>query len=195
MGGSNNIINLGNGTDVVNAGNGETINLGNGSDTVTAVNSTITAGNGNDTVNAGGAIKITLGNGSDTVTVGVGEHGEGRQWQRHDHCWGNSTITVGNGSDTIHVGMGDIVTVGKGHDTFVFDQTTAGLIGAVTINHFDPAKDVITVFKSVTTSVIYKDNAQGNAVITVDGSGTQITLIGVHCLPYTRATFSSCEPL
>ena len=57
----------------------------------------------------------------------------------------NSTVTLGNGNDTIQVGFGDTVTVGTGYDSFVFDQTTPGSIGAVTINHFNPAKDVINL--------------------------------------------------
>ena len=76
--------------------------------------------------------------------------------------------------------MADTVTVGKGHDSFVFDQTTAGSIGAVTINNFDPSKDVITIHQSLATNFGYSDIA-GNAVITVDNnSADTITLVGVH---------------
>ena len=32
----------------------------------------------------------------------------------------------------------------------------------------------------MTTSVSYQDNAQGNAVVTVDNLGDTITLVGVH---------------
>jgi hypothetical protein len=32
----------------------------------------------------------------------------------------------------------------------------------------------------LTTSVSYQDNAQGNAVVTVDNAGDTITLAGVH---------------
>jgi hypothetical protein len=32
----------------------------------------------------------------------------------------------------------------------------------------------------LTTAVSYQDNAQGNAVITVDNAGDTITLVGVH---------------
>jgi hypothetical protein len=63
---------------------------------------------------------------------------------------------------------------------FVFAQTAAGNIGAVTINHFDTGKDLITLSSQLTTSVSYQDNAQGNAVITVDNAGDTITLVGVH---------------
>ena len=72
--------------------------------------------------------------------------------------------------------MGD----GKGQDNFVFQQTTPGSIGAVTINHFDPNKDVIQIKIALATSVTPVDNSQGNAVITVDSSGGTITLVGVH---------------
>jgi hypothetical protein len=62
-----------------------------------------------------------------------------------------------------------------------FKQTAPGLIGAVTINHFDPGKDFITLSKQLTTTVSYHDNAQGNAVITVDNNTSDtITLVGVH---------------
>ena len=69
--------------------------------------------------------------------------------------------------------------VGKGHDTFVFDQTTPGSIGAVIINHFDPAKDVIQLQSALTAAVTPVDN-HGNAVITIDASGDTITLAGVQ---------------
>ena len=62
----------------------------------------------------------------------------------------------------------------------MFEQTTPGFIGAVTINHFDPSKDVITLSSQLTTTVSYQDDSQGNAVITVDTSGDTITLVGVH---------------
>jgi Ca2+-binding RTX toxin-like protein len=123
---------------------------------------TITVGNGNnDTVNitaaAPGTNTITVGNGNnDTVNASLSP---------------DSTITVGNGNDTIYVGRNDTVTVGTGHDSFIFEQTTPGNIGAVTVNHFDPDKDIFTFSSQLTTSVSYHDNAQGNAVVTVDNSG------------------------
>jgi hypothetical protein len=76
----------------------------------------------------------------------------------------DSEITVGNGNDTIYVGRDNTVTVGTGHDSFIFQQTTPGNIGAVTVNHFDPDKDIFTFSTQLTTSVSYHDNAQGNAV-------------------------------
>ena len=60
----------------------------------------------------------------------------------------------------------------------MFDQTTAGNIGAVTINHFDPSKDVIVIQKTLATSVTEQD-VGGNAVVTV-APGDTITLVGVH---------------
>ena len=59
--------------------------------------------------------------------------------------------------------MNNTVTVGKGQDSFVFDQTTAGQIGAVTINHFDPTKDVIVLSYQFATSLSVQDNSQGNS--------------------------------
>jgi Ca2+-binding RTX toxin-like protein len=93
---------------------------------------------------------------------------------------GNSEITAGNGNDTIYVGRDNTVTVGTSHDSFIFEQTTPGNIGAVTVTGFDPGKDVITFSTQLTTSVSYHDNAEGNAVVTVDNAGDTITLVGVH---------------
>jgi Ca2+-binding RTX toxin-like protein len=104
------------------------------------------------------------------------------------------TITVGNGNDTIYVGSNDRVTVGTGQDSFVFQQTTPGNIGAVTVTGFDPGKDVITFSTQLTTSVSYHDNAQGNAVVTVDNAGDTITLVGVHASELHPSDFHFVDP-
>jgi hypothetical protein len=91
-----------------------------------------------------------------------------------------NTITVDNGNDTIDVGKSDTITVGTGHDSFIFEQTTAGNIGAVTINAFNPSLDAFTFSSLFAASLGYQDNAQGNAVITVDNAGDTVTLVGVH---------------
>ena len=78
--------------------------------------------------------------------------------------------------------------VGTGHDTFVFDQTTPGTIGAVTINHFDPNKDVIQIASALTEAVTPVDN-HGNAVITVDASGDTITLTNVQASALHASNF------
>jgi len=187
-----NLVDLGDGAgDVVNASmDGATVTLGDGTgDVVTttnfavnAFNSTITLGNGNnDLVNLdrpgespgirAGGCTITLGNGNNDTVIA-------------SQCVG-STITVGNGDDTIYVARNDTVTVGTGHDSFIFPQTGPDFlgrpaIGAVTITGFDPNKDSFTFSNQLTTSVSYHDNAQGNAVVTVDNSGDTITLVGVH---------------
>jgi hypothetical protein len=106
----------------------------------------------------------------------------------------DTTITVGNGNDTIYVGRDNTVTVGTGHDSFIFEQTTPGNIGAVTVNHFDPDKDIFTFSSQLTTSVSYHDNAQGNAVITVDNSGDTITLVGVHASELHPGNFHFVDP-
>ena len=183
--GSNDTIKLGNGNDVVQAGDGDTITLGNGIDTVTAgANSTITLGNGSDTVSAGNGSSITLGNGSDTVIAGT-----------------NNIIKLGNGPDTVYAAKGDTITVGNGHDTFFFGQspgqTTAGMIGPATINHFSAANDVIEIASSLagvwnTTSAGLSSHIQtvsGNAVITLDTSGDTITLVGVQASALHASNF------
>ena len=85
---------------------------------------------------AGANSTITLGNGPDTVIAGT-----------------NNIIKLGNGADTVYAARGDTITVGNGHDTFVFGlspgQTTAGMIGPVTINHFSAANDVIEIASSL----------------------------------------------
>jgi Ca2+-binding RTX toxin-like protein len=35
-----------------------------------------------------------------------------------------ASIKVGNGNDTLYVGTNDTLTVGTGHDSFIFQQTT-----------------------------------------------------------------------
>jgi hypothetical protein len=73
------------------------------------------------------------------------------------------------------------------HDTFIFDQTTPGSIGAVTINHFDPAHDVIQIQSALAAAVTPVDDSHGNAVIAV-GGGT-ITLADVHASALKASDF------
>jgi hypothetical protein len=108
--------------------------------------------------------------------------------------FGANSITVGNGNDTIYVGSNDRVTVGTGHDSFVFQQTTPGNIGAVTVTGFDPHKDSFTFSNQLTTSVSYHDNAQGNTVVTVDNAGDTITLAGVHSADLHPSDFHFVDP-
>jgi hypothetical protein len=174
----NQTISAGNGNDGVIVGSNDNVTLGNGADVVTAgANDTIRLGNGNDTVSAGNGSTITLGNGTDTVIAGT-----------------NNVISVGNGTDTIYAAKGDTITVGNGHDTFLFGvspgQTTAGMIGPVTINHFSAANDVIKIASTLgnpggwdtsfsNLSPHITNDVHGNAVITLDTSGDTITLMGV----------------
>ena len=116
-------------------GNHNTVHLGNGAnDFVSSSGSydTIILGNGDsDRFDAQGSHdSITLGNGNGDVV--------------YDQYGSFNTIKLGSGDDTVHVGFSDTITVGKGADTFIFDQTTPGSIGNVTIN-FDPAHDVIQI--------------------------------------------------
>ena len=80
------------------------------------------------------------------------------------------------------------MTVGTGHDTFIFDQTTPGSIGDVTINHFDPNRDVIQIASALTEAVTPVDN-HGNAVINVDASGDTITLTNVQASALKASDF------
>ena len=123
---------------------------------------------------------ITLGNGAGDAVSAQNSLGD--------------YITVGNGDDTIYAGQNTTITVGTGHDSFVFEQTTPGMIGAATITGFDPAKDVITFSNQLTSSVSYHDNAQGNAVITVDNAGDTITLVGVHASDLHPSDFHFVDP-
>jgi len=120
---------------------------------------------------------ITLGDGNNDTVIATFFN------QEHPSSSVGDTITVGNGNDTIHVGANDTVTVGTGQDTFIFDLTIAGpgTIGAVTINDFDPSKDVIVIQKALATTFSASDDAHGNAVVTFPGDTLdQITLVGVH---------------
>lgn len=191
----------------------DTTILGNGAgDAVSAQNSnfpsrfdiiTLGAGAGaGDTVNGDNCShdRITLGNGAgdtvsavnssyDTITLGNGA----RDVVSAQNSLGDS-ITVGNGNDTIYAGQNTAITVGTGHDSFMFEQTTPGTIGAATITGFDPNKDVITFSNQLTSSVSYHDNAQGNAVITVDNAGDTITLAGVHASELHASDFHFADP-
>jgi hypothetical protein len=86
------------------------------------------------------------------------------------------------------------VSEARGHDSFVFQQTTPGNIGAVTVTGFDPNKDSFTFSSQLTTSVSYHDNAQGNAVVTVDNAGDTITLAGVHSADLHPSDFHFVDP-
>jgi hypothetical protein len=92
-----------------------------------------------------------------------------------------NTIKVGNGNDTIHVGFDDDVTVGKGHDTFVFDGTTLGSIGRVDIFNFDSSKDVIDLSSKFATQVSVQKGSFGTGILIDNGNaGDGILLVGVH---------------
>jgi hypothetical protein len=187
---------LGNGAgDTVNAQSGDSygITLGNGArDTVNAQDShsegnghsySVTLGDGaGDTVNAqlSLGVNVTLGNGAHDVVSAQNSLGD--------------SIAVGNGDDTIYAGQNTTITVGTGRDSFVFEQTTPGTIGQATITGFDPHKDVITFSNQLTSSVSYHDNAQGNAVVTVDNAGDTITLVGVHASELHPSDFHFVDP-
>jgi len=102
-------------------------------------------------------------------------------------------ITVGNGNDTIDVGFGDTATVGTGQDAFVFEQTTLGSIGAVTINNFNPSKGDVLNFNPALIAnyaAAMADTKQVglDTVITVDATDT-VTLTGVAASHLTASNF------
>ena len=120
---------------------GDAIKLGNGrGDTVNADTGsfdTITLGNGaGDVVNAKGMAPF---GGNNTITLGNGNH----DVVNAQNSIGDS-IAVGNGNDTIHAGQNTTMTVGTGHDSFVFEQTRPGSIGTATVTGFEPHKDSFT---------------------------------------------------
>jgi hypothetical protein len=110
-------------------------------------------------------------------------------------------IKLGNGPDTVYAAKGDTITVGNGHDTFVFGlspgQTTAGMIGPATINHFSAANDVIQIARSLpggwdpsfTSLSSHIQTVSGNAVITLDTSGDTMTLVGVSASSLHASNF------
>ena len=196
----------GNGDTVDTSGGPNNISLGNGDDDQVNANissyGTIKLGDGDgDTVNLKGDIeRINLGNGNgDVVNDSYGGAnaitvGNGNGDLVNDSGGFGNVITAGNGNDTIYVGSSDTVTVGTGRDSFVFQQTTPGNIGATTISGFDPHKDSFTFSNQLTTSVSYHDNAQGNAVVTVDNAGDTITLVGVHSAELHPSDFHFVDP-
>ena len=50
------------------------------------------------------------------------------------------------------------MTVGIGHDSFVFEQTTPGSIGTATVTGFDSNKGSFTFSNQLTTSVSYQED-------------------------------------
>ena len=139
----------------------------------------VTLGDGaNDTVNAqvnGGGLNITVGNGNHDVVNA--ESGPG------------DSITVGNGNDVIYAGLNNTITVGTGHDSFVFEYGSGST--GTTITGFDPHKDSFTFSTQITTAVSYQDDAHGNAVITVDNAAIRSRSWASTRLSYIRTTFIS----
>jgi hypothetical protein len=158
-------------------------------------------GNGDyDTVNVSGngTYPVSVGNGDhDTVTIDDNHYvsiGDGNYDTiklintgylypsidgNHDKIVleGNSGTTVGNGNDTIYFnGSYCSVSVGVGHDRFVFEPTAPGTTSNNLIVGFDPAKDSLTF--PTGTALSYHTEGSGNTLISVDHSET-IALLGV----------------
>ena len=181
--GSNNILYI-----VGDSNNtGGTITVGNGNFTEVLVsggtgdsNDDIVAGNGNDTFFVAENSTVKVGNGNDTLYLGA-----------------DVTATLGSGTDVIWVGFGNSVSVGTsgtGQDTFVFEQTTPGTIGAVSITHFNTASGVIDLesalgYSSFAALSPHITETHGNAVITLDSSGDTITLVGVNATHLQASNF------
>jgi hypothetical protein len=198
----------GSGDNTIILGDGNDDSVGTGSTGFTGQNDHITLGNGNRDVVAGDDGTVTMGNGNNdvfnatkfdahgaTVTLGNGNHDVVNDFVSGSPQVGNKTITVGNGNDTIYVGNSDTIQVGIGHDSFIFQQTTPGTVGAVAVAGFDPHKDSFTFSSQLTTSVSYHDNAQGNAVVAVDNNPADtITLVGVHAADLHPSDFHFADP-
>jgi Ca2+-binding RTX toxin-like protein len=195
--------------DVVNlleGGGGSTITVGTGNnDTVTLSSlqssEKITLGDGDgdavyDASQGGNAITLGNGVGDSVDAAGIDNNiilGNGNNDVVNDQGSAN-TITVGKGNDTVYVGNSDSITVGSGQDGFVFEQTTPGSIGTVTVTGFNPNKDSFTFSNQLTTSVSYHDDSHGNAVVTVDNAGDTITLMGVHSSELHPSDFHFVDP-
>jgi hypothetical protein len=135
-----------------------------------------------DTVNAqlSRSLNITLGNGAHDVVNAQSSLGD--------------SVTVGNGNDTIYAGQNSTMTVGVGHDNFVFGEPAPATVGQATITGFDPHKDVLTFSNQLTSSVSYHDNANGNALISIDHAGDTIELTGVHASELHAGDFHFVDP-
>jgi hypothetical protein len=126
-GSTNDIVNVGGGTDTLNFYNlsHSTITLGNGSITLIANGdgNTINAGSGSYTITAeGNNDTIALNDGFNTINMIVGTGGSG------DH------ISIGNGNDTVIVGANSTVGPNKNSDNGK-DMVTAGPNSTVTLGN------------------------------------------------------------
>jgi VCBS repeat-containing protein len=95
-----------------------------------------------------------------------------------DGSAGRDVLVGGNGADALIGGDGDVLTGGKGPDTFVFRPN----FGANTITDFNVNQDTIqfdkSIFPLVSAIASYTLDSPAGAVIN-DGQGDSVTLAGV----------------
>jgi Ca2+-binding RTX toxin-like protein len=166
------------------------ISSGNGKDTVDLSLSTganlVLAGNGNDTVIGGlGADNVVGGNGTDVLGGGAGNDvvngGTGKDTITGGLDTGtfSSTTDVGTGVTTTAFVAGDILTGGKGNDTFHYaagdgvDEITDFEVGKDSITFHGITAEQLVTFSDGTDSYIGINDGTGamaaNSVIRLDG--------------------------
>ena len=173
----NETVVAGNGDNTITGGPNDKIMTGNGKNTITAgANDVIKAGTGNNTITGAANDDITVGRGNNTITGGA-----------------HNTITVGNGSNIITVGSDNDVRLGTGANTLIFKQTAPSQFGNVTIEGFDPSRDVIqfdtSVFANFAAVKAHAKHINGNTVITLDNNDT-ITLTGIYLSSLQASEFA-----
>ena len=126
-GAGDDVIVVGNGTNVIDAGEGQNqITTGSGDDVVTA-------GNGGNVIDAGdGNNQITTGDGPDVIVVGSGD-------DIISSNGGDDHITIGDGDDIVHAGPGDdTIVAGEGGGDDVID----GFSGTDTVTYPSSTQDL-----------------------------------------------------
>ncbi|MEQ8900595.1 MAG: calcium-binding protein [Roseovarius sp.] len=194
------------GNDILLGGNSSDVLWGGaGDDTVIggAGNDLVQGNAGNDVIfgvdidlNSQGAADLALADtdGSSAALPGAG-----------DDQHGEDTLLGGSGDDDLFAGGGDTATGGLGVDSFVLgDWIDAGTIA--TITDFDAATEalsfVYTDAGGVTPEVTVAPDADGNAVVSLDGepvalvegAGATLTAADVQLLPRSGGDDSAGGP-
>jgi Ca2+-binding RTX toxin-like protein len=201
-----NIINHGNGDDIVYGGqNNDTITGGSGNNQIhgNGGNDAITEGNGNNNVTTlDGSDIIVVGDGTNTIDAGAGDNvlqvgnGNGNQITTGS---GNDQITVGNGNNnvihagdganTIHIGTGsnNQLFTGVGNDTIIaLDAAGATLhitdTGGSNVIQAAAGDHVFAIAQSgaATNTITISGTGSNSIIITGDGSDTGVDTITAH---------------